>query len=280
MWESARGSRVRDVDGNVYVDLTAGFAVVNVGHAHPRVIHAVQQQCTRLMHGMGDVFPHDVRAELAVRLAALAPFRDARVYFATSGSEAVEIALKTVQLATGRAGVAAFEGGYHGLSFGALRATSRAEFREPFAAALAPPTLLLPFPDRFRPPFGVHPSRAAEVSLDAVRSALAHAHRSGKLPGAVVVEPVQGREGIVVPPRGWLAALAGICRELGVALVADEVLTGFGRTGALFAVDAQAVRPDVLVMGKGMGGGLPIAAAVAPAGLMDVWAREGEALHT
>jgi 4-aminobutyrate aminotransferase-like enzyme len=279
VWEAAAGSRVRDVDGNVYVDLTAGFAVAAVGHAHPRVVAAVARQAERLVHGMGDVFPHDTRARLAQRLAAMAPFDDARVYFATSGSEAVEIALKTAHLATGRPGVAAFTGGYHGLSLGALRGTSRPRFREPFEPMLAPPTLWLPYPDR-PSPTGPERRAEAEESLDACRLALAGAQARGALPGAVLVEPVLGREGVVVPPVGWLRGLAALCRERGVLLIADEIFTGFGRTGRRFAVDAEDVAPDVLVVGKGMGGGLPIGAALAPASLFDVWRTDGEALHT
>jgi 4-aminobutyrate aminotransferase/(S)-3-amino-2-methylpropionate transaminase len=280
VWESARGSRVRDVDGNVYVDLTAGFGVVNVGHAHPRVVAAVRDQARRLVHGMGDVFPHEPRVRLAARLARLAPLPEARVYFAASGSEAVEIALKTAHLATGRPSVAAFTGGYHGLSYGALRATARAEFRAPFESTLGPPTLRLPFPDRYRPPIDARRGTLAEACLDVSRSLLRAARSRGALPGALVVEPVQGREGIVVPPAGWLRGLAEICRELGVLFVADEILTGFGRTGARFAVEAEGVTPDLLVVGKGMAGGLPLAAAIAPAGLFRVWERGGEALHT
>lgn len=280
VWESACGSRVRDVDGNVYLDLSAGFGVVNVGHGHPRVVEAVRAQATRLIHGMGDVFPHEQRALLAGRLARMAPVPRARVYFASSGSEAVEIALKTAHLATGRPGVAAFTGGYHGLSYGALRATSRDAFREPFRSALGPATLRLPFPHPFRPPLDAPFSRLAEACLERTRELLRGTDARGDLPGAVVVEPVQGREGIVVPPAGWLAGLAAICREVGVLLVADEVFTGFGRTGARFAVETAGVVPDLLVVGKGMGGGLPIAAALAPAALFQVWDRGGEALHT
>jgi 4-aminobutyrate aminotransferase-like enzyme len=280
VWEAAAGARVRDVDGNVYVDLTAGFAVASVGHAHPRVVAAVKSQAERLLHGMGDVFPHDVRAELAARLAAHAPFDDARVYFATSGSEAVEIALKTAHLATGRPGVAAFTGGYHGLTYGALRATARAEFRAPFEAALAPPTLRLPFPDPDHPPIPASPASLAEGCLAECRARLRVAGARGALPGALIVEPVLGREGVVVPPAGWLRELAGLCRELGVLLVADEVFTGFGRTGRRFAVEADAVEPDVLVVGKALAGGLPIGAALARAEIFEVWRRDGEALHT
>ncbi|MFN2431569.1 MAG: aminotransferase class III-fold pyridoxal phosphate-dependent enzyme, partial [Gemmatimonadota bacterium] len=181
---------------------------------------------------------------------------------------------------TGRPGVAAFTGGYHGLSYGALRATARAEFRGPFAEALGAPTLRLPFPDPYRPPIDTAPHRLAEACLEVARRELRAGARRGSLPGAIVVEPVQGREGVIVPPEGWLRELAALSREAGTLLVLDEVLTGFGRTGAWFAVQREGVVPDVLVLGKGMAGGMPVAAAVAAGALFSVWERPGEALHT
>jgi 4-aminobutyrate aminotransferase-like enzyme len=280
VWAEARGSRVTDADGRAYVDLTAGFGAAAVGHAHPAVVAAVRAQADRLLHGLGDVHPHEIRVRFAERLAALVPVPEARVYPAVSGADAVEIALKTAQLATGRAGVAAFTGGYHGLSYGALRATWRPGFREPFVDALAPDTLRLPFPDLAHPPLDVPRGALAEACLDETRRLLRTAASRGLAPGAVVVEPVQGREGIIVPPPGWLPGLAGVVREAGALLVADEVLTGLGRTGAAFAVSREGVVPDVLLVGKALGGGLPIAAAVAPRPLFAVWDRGGEALHT
>lgn len=259
LWEEARGANVRDVDGNLYIDLTAGFGVAAVGHRHPRVVEAVRHQAGELLHALGDVHAHPLRVELARRLVALAPVDDAQVFFAISGAEAVEIALKTALGATGRHGVLAFDPSYHGMTLGALAVTSRPEFRDPFAAHLHQHVRHLPFGG----------------DLGAVDEAL----ERGDI-GAVIVEPIVGREGVLIPPAGWLSGLAEICRRRGAVLIADEIFTGFGRTGRLFAVDAEGVRPDILCCGKAMGGGLPIAAVIARRELFRCWETAGEARHT
>jgi len=259
VWREALGANVLDVDGNVYVDLTSGFGVAAVGHRPSAVVAAVARQADELLHGLGDVAAHPARLALAERLAEVAPVDDARVHFAVSGADAVEIALKAALAATGRPGVLAFDPGYHGLTLGALAVTSRAEFRAPFAPALRAGVVRLPF--------GA-PEEELGAALDATPI------------GAAIVEPVVGREGVLLPPPGWLAALAGRCRAHGVPLVVDEILTGFGRTGTRFAVDAEEVRPDILCCGKALGGGLPIAAAIGRAELFEPFRREGEALHT
>jgi 4-aminobutyrate aminotransferase/(S)-3-amino-2-methylpropionate transaminase len=261
-WERAAGSNVWDVDGNRYVDLGAGFGVANVGHAHLRVVDAIAAQSARLLHAMGDVHPAAVKVELLERLAALFPGRGpARATLGSSGSDAVEIALETALLATGRAGVVAFEGAYHGLSLGALDATARSEFREPFAARLPGATVFARFGD------------AADVS---------RAARGARVPiGAVLVEPIQGRGGERIPPDGFLAALRALCDREGWLLIADEVYTGFGRTGRWFACDHEGVVPDLLCVAKGLAGGMPISACIGRAEVMDAWpASRGEALHT
>ncbi|HYL04502.1 MAG TPA: aspartate aminotransferase family protein, partial [Thermoanaerobaculia bacterium] len=263
LWAAARGANVRDVDGNRYVDLTSGFGVAAVGHRHPRVVAAVRRQAGRLLHGLGDLHAHPLRVELAARLVRLAPVDDPQVFFAASGAEAVEIALETALAATGRPGIVAFEPSYHGLTLGALAVTSRPEFRAPFT----------PYLHRHarRLPFGCQPAVLA--------AALAASSASGQ-PGAVLVEPIVGREGVMLPPPGWLAAVAALCRQAGVLLVADEIFTGFGRTGRLFAVEGEGVRPDLLCCGKALGGGLPIAAVLARRQLFRVWSTGGEALRT
>ena len=259
-WAAARGANVWDADGNRYVDLTSGFGVAAVGHRHPRVMEAVAAQGGRLVHGLGDVHPHPARAALAARLAAISPVPDAQVYFAISGAEAVEIAVKTALAATGCPGLLAFEPAYHGLTLGALAATSRVEFRAPFAAHLHPHVHRLPF-------------GTSETDLAATLD------RPGV--GAALVEPVVGREGVIFPPPGWLAALERLCRERGVILIADEIFTGLGRTGARFAVEAEGVIPDLLCCGKALGGGLPIAAVLGRRDLFRAaWEHDGEALHT
>jgi acetylornithine/succinyldiaminopimelate/putrescine aminotransferase len=202
---------------------------------------------------------HPLRVELARRLVALAPVDDPQVYFAISGAEAVEIALKTALAATGRPGVLAFVPSYHGLTLGALAVTSREEFRSPFAAHLHGHVRRLPFGG----------------DLADVESHLA----TGEL-GAAIVEPIVGREGVLIPPAGWLAGLAAACRRHGALLIADEIFTGFGRTGRLFAVEHEGVRPDLLCCGKALGGGLPVAAVLARRELFRCWETAGEARHT
>jgi 4-aminobutyrate aminotransferase-like enzyme len=262
LWEAAAGANVRDVDGNIYIDLTAGFGVAGVGHAHPRVVAAVREQAGILLHGLGDVHAHPLRVALAERLVALAPVDEPQVFFAISGGEAVEIALKTALAATGRPGVLAFAPAYHGTTLGALAVTSREEFRAPFAAHLHAHV--------HRLPFGCAPDRIAAALQQGGVGAI----------GAVLVEPIVGREGVLLPPPGWLAALAELCRRAATPWIADEIFTGFGRTGTLFAVEAEGVRPDLLCCGKALGGGLPIAAVLGRRDLFRCWETEGEARHT
>jgi 4-aminobutyrate aminotransferase-like enzyme len=266
LWEEARGANVLDVDGNRYVDLTSGFGVALVGHRHPAVVAAVRRQSVRLLHGLGDVHAHPDRVEIAAALVERAPMRDAAVYFAISGSDAVEVGLKTALLATGRPGVLAFTGGYHGLTLGSLAAGGRADFRAPFAAHLHRHAVRLPY----------------GCPASALDRALSGAGRRGRgaAIGCVLVEPIQGRAGVVVPPGGWLAELAALARRHGALLLADELLTGAGRTGPFFACAAEGVEPDLLCAGKALAGGLPLAALLGRRELLAAWPAGGEALHT
>lgn len=295
-WERARGCNVWDADGNRYVDLTAGFAVATVGHGHPRVVEAVRRQAGRLVHGMGDVHPPRIKVELLERLAGLAPYGEARTVLGTSGTDAVEAALKTAALASGRPGVLAFTGAYHGLGYGALAVTDREHFRRPFAEQLNPHVRRAGFPHPYRPPprrgfpgpradpAAVRDAALAEVERALVEGAPAGPGEDGAATapiGAVVVEPIQGRGGEVVPPAGFLAGLSELCREHDALLIADEVYTGFGRTGRRFACDREGVVPDLLCVGKGFSGGMPISACVGDREVMDAWpASGGEAIHT
>lgn len=277
-WAEARGANVRDADGNVYVDLTAGFAVTSAGHGNPRVARSVGEQAARLAHGLGDVYPPDVKVALLERLAALAPGRLGVSILASAGAEAVEAALKTALLATGRPGILAFEGAYHGLTYGALAATWRTEFRDPFRAQLYDGVRFVRYP---------HPYRRrgrgdiAAAALADVRRALEEAEAANRPVGAVLVEPVQGRGGFVVPPDGFLPGLRRLCDERDLVLVVDEVYTGFGRTGRWFACEHWDVEPDILVVGKALTGALPLSAAIGTPEVMDAWPpSQGEAIHT
>jgi 4-aminobutyrate aminotransferase-like enzyme len=259
-WNSAEGCLVTDVDGNRFLDVTSAFGVASVGHSHPRVVAAIQQQVQKLTHGMGDVHPSEVKVRFCERVASLAPIPNAQLILGQNGGDAVEAALKTAVLATQRPGVLAFDGGYHGLTYGALDATARADFRAPFQSQLGGFTRHLP----------------NGCPLELIAEHL-YAHK----PGAVLAEPLQGRGGIVVPPPGWLPGLRELCTATDTLLILDEIFTGWGRTGDWFACQHENVVPDILCVGKAMGGGLPLSACVASAELMSVWGESnGEALHT
>ena len=260
VWREAKGANVLDVDGNRYLDFTAGFGVAAVGHRHPAVVAAIRDQAGLLVHGLADVHSHPGRSELARQLVRLAPVDDAQVFFAVSGSDAIEIALKTAFLATHRDRVLVFDPAYHGMSLGALQLTSRSAFRKPFAHTLGNRVDRLPF-------------GCPEAELD-------NWLRRHPQTACVIVEPIAGREGIVLPPPGWLGELRRLCTQHHVLLVADEIFTGFGRSGRWFAVDHEGVRPDVLCCGKALGGGLQVAAMIGRRDLLSSWDRDGEALHT
>lgn len=299
VWTRAQGVHVWDAEGRRYLDLTGAFGVAATGHANPRVVRAGQRQMARLPHAMGDVHPHPLKALLARELSRITFERWAaaqaagspnaarqtgrvpaagkantgKTLFCNSGFEAVEAALKTAILATGRPGVIAFEGAYHGLGYGALCVTHREFFRRPFRAQLGNFAHFLPFPS------GPETARG-DWEKRLVREA-ARIFRRAKI-GAVLVEPVQGRGGIRIPPLEFLPLLRRLCDEHGALLIADEIYTGFGRTGRWFACEHSGVVPDVICLGKALAGGFPISACVGRAGVMDAaWPESrGEALHT
>jgi 4-aminobutyrate aminotransferase-like enzyme len=270
VWDSAQGATVTDVDGNRYLDLTSAFGVAVTGHANPAVARAIAEQAARLPHAMGDVHPSDVKIALLAKLAALAPLDEPRTFLCSSGAESIEFALKTALLATGKPDVLSFEGAYHGLSYGALEVGGIEKFRAPWRRQLLDRTVFARFPDRRLP------STAARA-LAEIEAAL----RRRSSIGAVVVEPIQGRAGVVIPPDGFLHALQTLCRDRDVLLIVDEIYTGFGRTGTLFACERESVRPDMLCVGKALGGGFPLSATILARRVADAWTpSRGEALHT
>lgn len=277
-WAEARGANVRDADGNVYVDLSSGFGVAATGHANPRVAAAVARQASTLAHAMGDVYPAEIKVRLLERLAALAPDPLGVCILGSSGSEAVEAALKTAVMHTGRPGIIAFRGAYHGLTYGSLATTWRAEFREPFRDQLFAGVVFAPYPHPYRWP---GPSDPLDGALSEVRRLIQGAEATGTPIGAIVVEPIQGRGGIVVPPPGFLAGLRELCDEHGIVLVFDEIYTGLGRTGRWFACEHEGVVPDIMTIGKALTGMLPLSAAIGSPAVMEAWPPStGEAIHT
>ena len=282
VWARARGARVWDAEGKEYLDLTAAFGVAAAGHANPRVVRAGQRQMAALLHAMGDVHPHARKAELARELSRLtfgrwgraeargraAAASRGKTIFCNSGFEAVEAALKTARLATGKRGVIAFEGAYHGLGYGALNATHRDHFRGPFRDQLGEFGHFVAFP-----------ARAEQV--EPVCETIGRLLRREPI-GAVLLEPIQVRGGINVPRREFLPRLRRLCDEREALLLLDEIYTGFGRTGKWFACEWSATVPDVICLGKALTGGFPLSACVGRAEVMDAaWpAASGEAIHT
>ena len=269
-WTHAAGAAVRDASGRSYLDFSGAFGVALAGHRHGLIVDRIRAQAGRLVHGMGDIHPPAVKVEFLEALAELLPWPSSRTILGLSGSDAVEAALKTAHLATGRPGVIAFEGSYHGLTLGSLAATGRDHFRRPFTERLADHVRFVPFPST---------PNEAEAVLAQVTELLA-----GKAPvpvGAVIVEPIQGRAGVRIPPGGFLAALGRRTREGGALLVGDEIFTGMGRTGSLLACDHDGVVPDLICLGKALGGGMPLSACCGPREVMDAWPPStGEAIHT
>jgi len=288
-WEEASGGNVRDVDGNVLLDLTGAFGVALLGHRPDPVVAAVGRQACMLLHGMGDIHPPRIKLDLLERLAAVAPWPDSRTVLSSTGSESVETALKTAQVATGRPGILAFEGSYHGLTLGALAATDRDHFRGRFLDRLYGGVRFVPFPEvtdgsgRGREATGgsADGDGASERVLAFVADALDQGAPNGDAIGAVLVEPMQGRGGARVPPDGFMAELSRLAHAAGALVIADEVFTGSGRCGSMFASPTVGLDPDLVCLGKALGGGVPISACMGRADVMDRWPEStGEAIHT
>ena len=247
IWSEAEGCRVTDANGREYLDLSGGFGVAALGHRNPDVSAAIAAQAERCVHALGDLAEADVAAQLRRRLSQ----GGREVLLGVTGEDAVEIALRTALLVTGRPGIVAFEGAYHGTGLLALAATGFEHFREPFSQWLPGPV--------HRVPYG---------------------EDTGPLPpdaGCVIVEPVQGRAGARVPPDGFLDGLRERCDEAGALLVCDEVYTGLGRTGALWRSGGLA---DVIVCGKALGAGLPISACILRPEHAAAWELGPEAVYT
>ncbi len=277
-YDRGLGSNVWDLDGNRYVDLVAGFGALPLGHAHPALRAAMDAQADRLWLALGDVYASEIKAELCARLAALHPEPGARVMLGLSGADAVTCALKTAVLATGKPGVLAFSGSYHGLSYAPLAACGLNEaFREPFRAQLGDHVTFAPYPanDSDLDECMLHVQSALGLVLTTPRSGRAISTEIG----AVLVEPILGRGGCVVPPDGFLPALRQLCDRAGALLVVDEIWTGIGRCGAWLV--SSGVTPDLVCIGKALGGGLPISACLGTDAVMRAWGKHGgSTIHT
>lgn len=268
VYDHGRGATLTDVDGNRYVDLTAGFGALVLGYAPNVATEAALRQSNDLPLALGDVYASSVKVEACEAIASIFPEPGARVMLGLSGADAVTCALKTAALATQKPRVVAFEGSYHGLSHGPLAALGFApSFREPFAAQLGSFVSFVPYPRAID---------ELDACLAKVRAELA----AGDV-GAILVEPILGRGGCIVPPEGFLSGLAVLSRDADALLIADEIWSGMGRTGHMLASSREGVVPDVVCLGKGLGGGVPISACVGRADVMQAWgAHGGSTIHT
>lgn len=267
--ERGEGAMVTDVDGNRFLDLNAGIAVVATGHAHPRVVEAIRRQAESFLHMSGTDFYYENMVELAEMLARLVPGGGPRrVFFGNSGAEAIECALKLARYHTRRDKCVAFLGAFHGRTMGALSLTgSKSAQREGFAPLL-PGVTHIPYAYCYRCAYNRTPDRCQVECVQVLEEQLFKTILPPSEVAAVFVEPVQGEGGYVVPPRKFFDELQEVCRRHGILLAADEVQCGMGRTGRMFASEHFGLEPDIITMAKGIASGLPLSAAVARAEIM------------
>jgi len=265
-----RGSEVWDVDGNRFLDFAAGIAVCATGHAHPQVVAAVQEAAGKFLHISSDYW-HEEMTGLGERLARVAPMGEpAMSFFCQSGTEAVEGALKLARYLTRRPRFIGFLGGFHGRTMGSLSFTSSKYTQQLGFAPTMPGVTHVPYPNPYRPLFaGADQGKAV---LDYIRMLFERSVPAAEV-AAILVEPIQGEGGYLVPPDGFLAGLRALCDEHGILLIFDEVQSGVGRSGRMFACEHWGVVPDIMTLAKGLGSGLPIGAVVAKRSLMEQWKR-------
>lgn len=267
--DHAKGSYLYTVEGKRYLDFASGIAVTNLGHGHPDVLRAAHEQLDRLVH-TSVVAHHQPAIELAERIAQLAPGKLDKVFFANSGAESVEGAIKLARYVTGRPALIGFQGAFHGRTYGALSLTaSKSYYRERYEPFL-PGVYHVPYPYAYRNPSGPGDEATLEYVFDFIGQML-DTRVPPKNIAAFIVEPVLGEGGYVVPPAGFLPRLRQLCDEHEILLIADEVQSGYGRTGKMFATEHTGVVPDIMTLAKSIASGLPLSAIVASSKVMDQW---------
>lgn len=266
--ERGQGVRLYDTTGRGYLDFTSGIGVTNTGHCHPRVVAAVREQAGRLLHSQANIAFSPPHLELVRRLREVVPPGIDAFFFANSGAEAVEAALKLARQATGRPNVIVFQGGFHGRTIAAMSlTTAKRIYRQGYQPLMAG-VAVAPFPYAYR--YGWDPGATRRFCIEELRHLLATQTGPEETAG-VLIEPVLGEGGYVVPPPGFLREVEALCREHGLVLILDEIQTGFGRTGRFFAAEHEGLRPDILIMAKGLASGLPLSAIGAGQELMARW---------
>jgi len=264
VWDHARGAEIWDVDGKHYIDWTSGVLVANVGHAHPRLAAAVSRQAGRLLNPFD--FPTPERLKLARKIIETTPPHLDKVFFVTTGAEAMDAAMRLARRSTGKFEILAFWGGFHGRSFGPMSLTGLGKIKKNFGPLL-PGAILAPYPYCYRCPFDKSFPECDFFCLDFMEK-IVETESTGNL-GALMVEPYQGTAGFVFPPPRYLKRLEDWARRRKILFILDEVQSSFGRTGKMFALEHEGLKPDILTLGKGLGSGIPIAAVVARAKIME-----------
>jgi 4-aminobutyrate aminotransferase len=267
--DRAEGSMVEDVDGNVFLDCAAGIAVNSTGHSHPAVVRAVAEQAARFLHMSGTDFYYEPQVRLAEEIAAITPTAErARSFFGNSGTEAIEAAIKLARFTTGRPNLIAFLGGFHGRTMGALALTASKTVQRRGFGPFMPGVFHAPYADCYRCPAGLTPESCSAECLDYIEHQLFVHLVAPEEVAAIVVEPIQGEGGYVVAPDQFLQRLRELTARHGILLIDDEVQSGMGRTGQMFAIEQAGVKPDVVAMAKGIASGLPLGVAAARGDLM------------
>jgi len=261
----ASGMTVEDVDGNLFLDFMAGIAVASTGHSHPRVVQAIEDQARKFLHICGSDYYYEPMVALAEKLGRLAPGSGAKkVFFTNSGTETIEAAIKLARYHTKRQHIIAFHGAFHGRTLGSLSLTaSRASHRAHFGP-LIPGVHHVPYPFYRRSPGNQTPESGARESIQAIKTLFRHEVPPDEF-AAVFVEPIQGEGGYIVPPAEYLPMLQDLCRKHGILLVVDEIQSGFGRTGKMFASEHWGLEPDIVCAAKGIASGMPLGAMIARA---------------
>jgi len=268
--ERAEGAYLYTVDGKRILDFTSGIAVANVGHGHPRVLAAAQAQMMKFVHSSVGITLHETLLQLTQELAKVTPGNLDMFFFGNSGAEAIEGSLKLARYVSGRPGIIAFDGGFHGRTYGAASVTSvKSKYRKHYEPFI-PGVYFAPYAYPYRCPLGQDDEAVIRWSLDGIQKIFDRLIQPDQV-AAILVEPVQGEGGYVVPPAGFLPALRQICDEHGILLILDEVQTGFGRTGQMFAAQTFGVQPDIMAIAKGIANGFPLGATVARRELMSQW---------
>jgi 4-aminobutyrate aminotransferase len=265
-----RGAEAWDVDGNRFIDFAAGIAVTSTGHAHPKVVQAIKDAADKFLHISSDYY-HELQIRLGEKMNEIAPMDEpAMTFFTNSGTESVEGALKLARYVTGRQRFIGFLGGFHGRSMGALAFTASKQTQQAGFFPTMPGVTHVPYPNNYRPIFAGKDQ--GQAVLDYIENVLFTSNVPPKEVAGILIEPIQGEGGYLVPPSGFLAGLRDLCNRHGILLIADEVQSGIGRTGKMFAADHWNVKPDIVTTAKGIASGMPIGTVTARKSLMEQWA--------